>query len=79
MSWVLLGSLRRSHYRGLLLGLFLGGLLGSVSDDNRWLGCFLASDVVRINVRRRTNKTTTFYQCQKSQKKQMGGSAEVRL
>ena len=82
MNWVLLGSLCRAHYRGLALGLFLGGLLRGIFDDNHRLGRLLASGVVWINVRRRTNKNTTFYQCKKSQqqnKKQIGGSVKVRL
>ena len=82
LSWVLLGSLHRAHHRGLPLGLFLGGLLRGIFDDNRRLGRLLANDIVWINVRRGTNKNMTFYQCQKLQqqnKKQIGGSVKMRL
>ena len=55
MSRVFHGSLRHGHNRGLLLGLLVGGLLGSVFMDGR-LGCSLAGDVAQINIRCRTNK-----------------------
>ena len=48
----------------LLLGLFLGGLLHGVPDDSRRLGCPLPSDIVGINVRRRTSRNMASYQCQ---------------
>ena len=57
---MLFSIVSRGHRRGLLLG----GLLRYVLDDSRRLGCPLASDVVGINVERRTNRNMAFYQCQ---------------
>jgi hypothetical protein len=65
MEPVLLGTLSHGHRHGLLLELLLGSLLRCVFDDNHRLGCPLASDVVGIDVRCRTKRNTTFYQCQK--------------
>ena len=61
---MLLGTLSRGLHCGLLLGLLLGGLLRCVLDDSRRLSRPLASDVVGINVGRRTNRNMAFYQCQ---------------
>jgi len=61
---MLLGTLSCGRRSGLLLGLLLGGLLRCIPDDSRWLGCLLTSDVVGIDVGRRTNRNMTFYQCQ---------------
>ena len=62
---MLFGSLSRVHRRGLLLGTLLGGLRRGIFDDNHGLGRSPASNVVRVNVRRRTNKNATFNQRQK--------------
>jgi hypothetical protein len=62
---VLFGSLSRDHHRGLLLGTLQGGLWRGIFNDNHGLGRPPASNVVRVNVRRRTNKNATFNQCQK--------------
>ena len=56
LSLVLLDSLHHGHKRGLLLGLPLGGLLGGIFNGNRRLGCSLAGNVARINIRCRTSK-----------------------
>jgi len=52
LSRVLLGSLCHGHNRGLLAG----SLLGSIFISNCRLGCSLAGNVARINIRGRTNK-----------------------
>ena len=59
---MLFGSFSHGHHRGLLLGTLLGGLRHGIFD---WLGRLSASNVVRVNVRRRANKNATFNQCQK--------------
>jgi hypothetical protein len=59
---MLLGALSHGRHRGLIHGLRHG-----VSNDSDRLGRPLASNVVRVGVRRRANKKATFKQCQKQQ------------
>jgi hypothetical protein len=61
--------------------LFLGGLLGGVFNDNRWLSRFLADDVARINIRRRTDKSRYHADVTTCKKNKKGGevSAEDKL
>jgi hypothetical protein len=59
-------------------------LLGGVFNDNRQLGCPLAGDVARINIRchtskRRRHANVKIHSKKNKKQQQVGGSAEDKL